>query len=226
MKWIHIVAGVLSLLSGAMALYAVKGGAWHRRSGTVFFGAMLVMASSGALMASILEPNPVNVMAGSLTCYFVLTGWLAVKRSVDEARAALVGLMLAALALGAFAWVLVILAAQSPRGLIGGVPWPPLALFGTLGLLGALLDARMLRAGGLRGAQRVARHLWRMGFAMWVATSSFFLGQPRVFPDFLRENVGLRAIPVLLVVAVVGYWLVRTLMKRKRAIVVAGGSQA
>ena len=84
MKWIHIVAGLMSLIAGAMALYAAKGGDWHRRSGTVFFGAMLVMASSGALMALLFKPNPVNVMAGSLTCYFVLTGWSRPSRSAPS----------------------------------------------------------------------------------------------------------------------------------------------
>lgn len=224
MKWIHIAAGLVSLISGAMALYAAKGGDWHRRGGTVFFAAMLVMAGSGALMAVVMKPNPVNVMAGSMTCYLVLTGWLAVKREVAQARAWLTALMCAAFALSAFAWVLVGVAVNSPRGLVGGVPWPPLALFGTVGLLGAALDARLLRAGVLRGPHRLARHLWRMGFAMWIATMSFFLGQPRVFPEFLRQNLGLRAIPVLLVMAVVAYWLVRTLAKRRRAAAVAGNA--
>lgn len=217
MKWIHIVAGLLSLLAGFTALYAAKGGDWHRRAGTLFFGAMLVMASSGALMAVFIRPNPVNVMAGSMTSYLVLTGWLAVKRPVVEVRGWLVLLMLAALALAGFAWSLVAEALRDPRGLVGGVPWPPLALFGTVGLAGALLDARLLLAGTLRGGHRLARHLWRLGFALWIATMSFFLGQPRVFPDFLRQNIGLRTIPVLVVALVVGYWLVRVLRKRRAA---------
>ena len=90
-------------------------------------------------------------------------------------------------------------------------------MFGSIGLIGAAFDARLLLAGTLRGGHRLARHLWRLGFALWIATMSFFLGQPRVFPDFLRQNVGLRAIPVLVVALVVGYWLVRVLRKRRAA---------
>jgi hypothetical protein len=38
---------------------------------------------------------------------------------------------------------------------------------------------------------------------------SFFLGQPQVFPDWLRQSTGLRALPVLLVLAAMVFWLVR-----------------
>lgn len=61
------------------------------------------------------------------------------------------------------------------------------------------------------------RHIARMGFAMGMATTSFFLGQAKVFPEPLRHAFGLRAIPVLLVVGVVLYWLVRTRLSRRRA---------
>jgi len=53
-------------------------------------------------------------------------------------------------------------------------------------------------------------------FAMWFATMSFFLGQAKVFPEPLRHAFGLRAIPVVLVLAVVIYWLVRTKWARSR----------
>ena len=33
MKWIHIIAGLLALASGAVALYAPKGSTLHRKSG-------------------------------------------------------------------------------------------------------------------------------------------------------------------------------------------------
>ena len=73
MKWIHIVAGLLSLLAGFTALYAAKGGDWHRRAGTVFFGAMLVMASSvtssPAAMAACSESAPTVSAATSGTSF-------------------------------------------------------------------------------------------------------------------------------------------------------------
>ncbi len=218
MKLIHIIAGLLALVSGAVALYATKGSWLHRRSGMVFVVAMLVMSSTGALMAIYLKPNPPTATAGALTFYLVSTGLLTVRRSVEQVRGVLTGFMLAALGLGGFALWLALQALNSPDGLVGGAPAPPLFLFAAAGLGGGLLDARMLWAGSIQGAHRLARHLWRMGLAMWIATTSFFIGQPKVFPEFLREQIGLRAIPALLVALVVFYWLGRVLIKRHRAV--------
>ena len=212
MKPIHIVAGLLALISGFIALFATKGSPLHRKAGTVFVGAMLVMASTGALMAVFIKPNPVNVMAGSMTFYLVSTAMLTVKRTVAQMRGVSLALMIAALSLSAWAFSLAFMAIASPTGTIGHVPPQPLFMFAIAGLAGGLLDARMLWAGRIEGAHRLVRHLWRMGFALWIATMSFFLGQPKVFPDFLRQNIGLRAIPVLIVALVVLYWLGRVLI--------------
>jgi len=52
------------------------------------------------------------------------------------------------------------------------------------------------------------RHLWRMCFALFIATGSFFLGQAKVFPEELRIFPILAA-PVLLVLLAMVYWWVR-----------------
>jgi len=46
----------------------------------------------------------------------------------------------------------------------------------------------MLVRGGVSGRQRVVRHLWRMCFGLFIATGSFFIGQPQVFPAFIRRT--------------------------------------
>ena len=84
-----------------------------------------------------------------------------------------------------------------------------------------------MRAGQIAGAQRIVRHLWRMCFAMLIATGSFFAGQMQVFPELVRKSsllgVPVLMIPVLLVIVTTLYWLVRTLVKRKRS---AGSAKA
>jgi hypothetical protein len=52
----------------------------------------------------------------------------------------------------------------------------------------AALDLRMILRGGISGPPRLARHIWRMCTALFVATGSFFIGQPQVFPAALRGS--------------------------------------
>ena len=219
MTWIHIVAGLLALASGALALYAAKGSTLHRKSGRAFVVAMLVMTSSAVVMAAFLRPNRVNAIAAVLTFYLVCTGMLTVRRQVAQMRGLMTGLMLLALAGGAYAFALGFEALNSVDGKVAGIPPQPLFMFGIVGLFAGALDARLLWAGSIEGAHRLARHLWRMCFAMWIATASFFLGQAKFFPEPIRKS-GLLAIPVLLVAGLMFYWLVRVFRQRRSSAIV------
>lgn len=213
MLWIHVAAGLVALLAGAVALVAAKGSPLHKRGGKVFALAMLVMTGSAVLIAVFLRPNIGNVLAGSLTFYLVVTGVLAVARPVRDVRSVLAGLMLVALAVGVSGLLLGMRALSMPNGVIDQIPAFAYFMFGTVGSIASLLDARLLLAGKLQGKHRLARHLWRMGYAMWIATMSFFLGQADEFPAAVRES-GVLALPVLLVTLMLLYWVVRALLAR------------
>ena len=76
---------------------------------------------------------------------------------------------------------------------------------GSVVLVAAAGDVRMLARGGVFGGQRVARHLWRMCFGLFIATGSF-LGQKRVFPLLGGPKIMfLAGIPLLLMI----FWLAR-----------------
>jgi uncharacterized membrane protein len=212
---IHVTAGLLSICAGAVALYAVKGSWLHRRSGMIFVVAMLVMASLGAIMAG-LKPDRGTALGGVLVIYIVCTGLLTVRRTVEQSRGLLTSLMLLALTVGASEFALGFAARNAVTGRIDGYPSYLYFTFGTVTALCALGDARTLRAGALEGTRRLVRHIWRMCFAMWFATTSFFLGQAKVFPEPLRHAFGLRVIPVVLVLGVMFYWLGRVYLKRRR----------
>ena len=76
-----------------------------------------------------------------------------------------------------------------------------------------MADFKAMRVGGLRGAARLRRHLWRMCVALFIATGSFFLGQAKVFSPAIRES-GLLPVPVFVVLAVMVYWLWRVRARR------------
>lgn len=197
----HVLAGLMALAGGYAALAAAKGGAWHRRSGVVFVGAMAVMALSGALMDLLAtSAATVNVIAGLTTFYFVVTGWLTV-RPLARGQAAVdrAGIVLA-VAVSAFA-----LAAGFELAGRGRPEAAPSFLFAGLSLLGAAGDVRMLRAGAPRGPRRLVRHLWRMCFAMWVAAASFFWGPSERVPEIIRVPA-LQAGAVLTPIVAMIYW--------------------
>jgi len=81
-----------------------------------------------------------------------------------------------------------------------------------IALLAAAGDLRVLIGGGISGTARLARHLWRMCFGLFIATGSFFLGQQQVFPAVLRKQYLLLPLAILPLVLLI-YWLVRIRMK-------------
>ena len=104
---------------------------------------------------------------------------------------------------------------HTPRGNIAWFPSVPAFVFGTAALAGAVGDMRVLAFGTLEGNRRIARHLWRMCLAMFIATLSFFLGQSQAIPAPLRI-FPLLAAPVLLVLVLLVYWFVRVRFTRWR----------
>lgn len=213
MLGIHIAAGAVALVAGGVALFAVKGRNLHRTAGQVFVGAMLVMGLSGALIA-LLTGVWVSVLAGFLATYFTATGLTAVRSPAAGGRAldrVLCGL---AFALAAGSLGTGVASAAAGRSVVAGVPVGVLFAFGAASLLSGIGDVRMIRAGGLTGAKRLRRHLWRMCVALFIASGSFFLGQADEFPRALRIPA-LLAIPAFLPLGMLLYWLWRVRGRRR-----------
>jgi hypothetical protein len=219
---IHILAGVIGLGAGAVTLYAVKGGRVHRRAGLVFACAMLIMSAIGAglaavrhqrLSGAVMAPQWSSVLAGLLTFYLVTTGWLTIRRTTRSLQWPTIVSLLFALTLGLASIRLGIDAQRSPGGKLNGQPAIPGFVFGGVALLAAVGDLRVMFGAAMNRAQRLARHLWRMCFALFIAALSFFLGQAHIFPKPIRK-VPLLATPVLLVLVIMVYWLIRVRLTR------------
>lgn len=206
---IHIASGLLALPAGTLAVGARKGSRLHARSGTAFLGAMLVLGSTAALLEPFRQPTPGSPIGGIVVCYFVLTSWMAARRPDGrpgrfEFAACAVALGLGALMLyGAFAG-----AGSTPVG-----RGPIFAVSGLV-LLAGLLDLNAILRAPLTMTQRLSRHLWRMCFAFFIATGSFFLGQQDVLPGAVRGT------PLLFVLAfapfgVMAFWLARIRLGRR-----------
>jgi hypothetical protein len=217
---VHVVAGSLALVFGYVALYSAKGALLHRKSGMLFVYAMLTMAAFGAAIAGVRSVAPaLNVPVALLTSYLVITSLTTVRPPPIESRYLSLAAMLASLGIG-LTFLTFGFEALANGGTRKGMPAFPFLLFGVVGLLASVGDLRVMRSGALRGARRIARHLWRMSFALFIAALSFFIGQARVIPEPIRIRP-LLALPVLSVLATMLYWLWRVRVRRSvRGIVV------
>jgi uncharacterized membrane protein len=198
--WVHIAGGLTALASGAMAIAMRKGGALHARAGTLFCAGMLVLGVTAAILEPF-RPVPGSPVGGIMVCYFVVTAWMTARRRdgrpgrIEKIACAGAFALAALLAWGAAT------GATTPAG-----PGPIFAIAGVC-LLAGLLDLNSI-VRKLSAAQRLSRHLWRMCFAFFIATGSFFLGQQDVLPKAVHGS------PILFVLAfapfaVMLFWLVR-----------------
>src|ERR1700752_5341738 len=128
---IHIAGGVLALLFGYVALFALKGATLHRKAGLLFVGAMTAMSLPGAWIAAV-HDTPSSVVAGLLTFYFVMTGLLTMRRRTQNASwIDHVGVIYAVI-VGAFAFNS---GFQAMRR--GGFETVPMFIFGSVAMLAA-----------------------------------------------------------------------------------------
>jgi len=187
---VHICAGTLGLLSGTTAMSYRKGSPRHALAGKVFVVSMLTMAV-GAVYLAIVKHQPNNIGGGILTIYLIGTAWLTARRREGKtSRFDWVALMIP-LALGILTWMNGLKIVRSGASSQDGVPVGMNFFMGSVMLLAAAGDIRMLVRGGILGAKRIARHLWRMCFGLFIAAGSFFLG-PSNRPLRLLSAVGLR----------------------------------
>lgn len=208
---LHIGGGSIGMLSGATALLVRKGSPLHRLAGNVFFGSMLTMSGIGACVASFLpKPDRGSLVMGIFTFYLVASAWMTVRRKEGSVgifeKLALFVVLACAVADLTFG----LQALKSPTGTLDGNPPALFFVFGSVMAFTAAGDLRMILCDGISGAQRIARHVWRMCFALFVATGSFFLGQQKVMPAFMHGS------PILVVLGVAPlpfmiFWLCRVL---------------
>jgi hypothetical protein len=159
------------------------------------------------------EGQRVNTVAAVMTLYMVATAWVAGRRERVEAGSFLVAGFVVAVLVAAAGAVFAIQASQCPTGTIDDSPPQSFYLFMALGTIAALSDLNVILRGGISGAPRVARHLWRMCVSFFIAAGSFFLGQPKFVPAILNET-GLVFVPVLLPFVVLAFWMVRVRLTR------------
>lgn len=200
---IHVTAGIAAILLGVAAVAVRKGGLRHAQAGTWFAVAMIVLGVTASILEPLRVPKPGSPVAGIFVCYFVATSWVSARRR--DGTTGKFEMLACAFALGAAA----IIAWSGFAGMSGTpVGSGPVFILAGLCAVAGLLDLRVALRKRLTAGERIRRHLWRMCFAFFIATGSFFLGQQQVMPLALRGS------PILFILAfapfaVMLFWLVR-----------------
>jgi hypothetical protein len=198
-------------LSGYLAVSLRKGSRRHALAGRVFVITMLSLAASGVYLAA-MKFQPGNILGGTLTFYLVATSWMTARRRDAKPGVFDWGAFLVALTVASVIVTLAVEAATSPTGLKYGYPVGPYIFLGSVAVLATAGDIRMLVRGGISGTQRIARHLWRMCFAFFIAAASIFLARAHVFPAVLRKTGVLYLLSFLPLILMV-FWLIRVRFK-------------
>jgi uncharacterized membrane protein len=203
---LHVSAGIIGILSGSAALSFRKGSRRHELAGRIFVASMLTMAAAAVYLATVKHQTP-NILAGVLTFYLITTAWLT-ARSKGKTSPFDWGVLLIPLAGGTWVWFVGVEKLFTHNAPKDGVPMGMDFFVGSVMLLAAAGDIRMLLQGGVSGTKRLVRHLWRMCFGLFIATGSFFLGQQQVFPAFIRKAHVL-FIPAILPLLLLIFWFLR-----------------
>jgi hypothetical protein len=195
------------MLSGFVAVFLRKGSRQHGLAGNVFVIAMLCLSSSGVFLA-IMKHQPGNILGGALTFYLVATAWITARRRDGEPGIFDWGAFLFVIGLAVVEITLGSEAAMSPTGVKYDYPPGPYFFLGSVAVLAAAGDARILVRRGISGSHRIARHLWRMCFALFIAAGSIFLARQQLFPELLRRTgvlLFLSFLPLILMI----FWMAR-----------------
>ncbi len=217
---VHVAAGTVGLASGILAVAARKGGRLHRLAGNVFFVSMLTMAAFAVWLGFVRPGAQVNVFIGVLVAYLVASAWFTIRRpagavGVPEKVALAVALLLCA----PFVLLSGQLALGQPTFFHSGMAFKgPLLLaiylFTLVLAIAAGGDGVVVLSGGIRGASRIARHLWRLCVALTLATGSALSnGIPRLLPAAVHLPDWTLYLQFVWV-ALLFYWLARVRFTR------------
>lgn len=205
---IHFGLGCLCLVAGIAAFGLPKGRPPHIIAGRVFAASMLLLCASGLYM-SFARGIVFTSFLSLFAAHAATTGWLAAANKSarmgrsERALAVMMATVGCASLLTGY-WV-----AASPERALDGLPPGAFYSLGGVAMLIAGIDGWALLRRQLSRPQRIARHVWRMGFSLFIASVIFFFGNNHVLPEALRSEAVLM-MPVLLVAAATVGWLVKT----------------
>jgi hypothetical protein len=172
-------------------------------------------AALGAVLGLVTaESFYITFHAGILALTLILSGWLSARIRSGRPSPAMIVIGLVNTANAAGLIVAGSHAQASPEGLLFGFGAADYFFLAGMAGVAAAADASLLFRKALSPRHRIARHLWRMGLGFFIAAGSAFTGPGAgAFPEAVRQS-GVLALPELVIIALILFWLAHTLLKR------------
>lgn len=181
---LHIAAGVLSLLSGLVAMLTDKKSSGHKKSGKIYIGGMTLVFITGIIL-SYLSSNYFLFMVAFFSYQLVLNGWRSLfvgKRYHRKLKPDAVDFALTVIP----SLINTVLMFFGVKNLIIGNTFGWVALtFGSIGLLMAINHLRKFYQAPA-GYNKLTDHLTGMGASYIAAFTAFFVtNHPTWIPPIL-----------------------------------------
>lgn len=188
--FLGLFAAVLSIATRLVALPHQ----WHVLAGRIFVAGMVGVGLTG-LVITWVEWNPFLLSLAIFVLYLAVMGW----RYARERKPMNGPLDKAVAVLSTIAFVTMILVGiyLVTRGQGAGII---MAVFGTIGVLHAIIDVRGAFGSGVTGKNRVAAHLSRMIGGTIAALTAFLLIQ------FQTSSIIVWLAPAAVLTPVISYW--------------------
>ncbi|MFT7417970.1 MAG: putative membrane protein [Glaciecola sp.] len=204
---LHLAVGTLAVVGGFAAMLLPKGKTLHKFAGKIFFYTMLALCFSGIYL-TFARSLQLTLLLAIFSLYLLLTGWYAMARKdsrvtvFDKVGFYVISTIgIATLIFSILGWSLNWHYPSSEP------PYPGYLIFVIFSAFLAYWDYQLLVTKVLVGTKRLIRHLWRMHFALLIATFIFFGGNSNVLPEALRTDFILMA-PIVTVLTFMFGWLV------------------
>lgn len=219
LRAVHIVIGMVVILSGITAFLVKKGSRQHKLAGQCFVISQVIMGIV-VLAQACFTPNKISSLGILFTClivYLVMSAWLTIHRlSVNRVSSIEVLMPFVALCITTAGLVMGFDSLYHPSTAKDLPPTEAYFFFSAIAFIAMILDVRHLNKRGLQGKQGIVRHVWRMSFALCFAVSAPF-SQGGVVLTWIRENPVLSISQMLFVIVAI-FWMYRLLFARRRAV--------
>ncbi len=205
---LHAISGSIALLSGAISIIARKGNNWYKKSGIIFFYAMMLAGISG-IVASVIPGHYSYFLfvVGIFSTYLVLSGYRALRfRKVQNDRNILWDKVLSTImffvAVGMITYGILVIT-------LGSLMRSILIVFVIIEGLSAFSDFKAFRDLQVLRKKYLRMHIGKISGGFIASVTAFLITN-----DVLLGIVGW-LLPSVLGGMFITYWLKKTHIKKK-----------